>query len=170
MNCHLLDANVFIDAKNTYYSFETAPGFWSWLRDEHTRGTICSITAVHDELARQEDELAEWAQTLPKTFWLHEDDATLPHLQTVASWAMDPAHKYREAARTEFLAAADFRLVAAARAWTMPIATNEVSQPDSGRKVKLPDACHAQNVEVTRGHILFRRLGLRLVQSRDQSQ
>lgn len=166
MNRHLLDANVFIDAKNTYYSFETAPGFWDWLRDAHERGTICSITAVHDELTRQDDELAEWAKAMPKSFWLHEDAATLPHLQFVAAWAMDPTTIYQPAARTEFLAAADFRLVAAARAWTMPIATNEVARPESGKKVKLPDACRAHGVDVTRGHLLFRRLGLRLVQER----
>lgn len=28
---YLLDANVFIEAKNRYYGFDLAPGFWDWL-------------------------------------------------------------------------------------------------------------------------------------------
>ncbi len=32
---HLLDANTFIEAKNTYYSFAVAPGFWGWLLAAH---------------------------------------------------------------------------------------------------------------------------------------
>ena len=28
---YLLDTNVFIEAKNRYYSFDLAPGFWEWL-------------------------------------------------------------------------------------------------------------------------------------------
>lgn len=27
----LLDANVFIEAKNRYYGFDICPGFWRWL-------------------------------------------------------------------------------------------------------------------------------------------
>ena len=27
----LIDANVLIEAKNRYYAFDIAPGFWYWL-------------------------------------------------------------------------------------------------------------------------------------------
>jgi len=46
---YLLDANVFIEAKNTYYSFATAPGFWQWLRDLHDKEIIASIPEVRDD-------------------------------------------------------------------------------------------------------------------------
>lgn len=160
---YLLDANVFIHAKNTYYGFDTAPGFWEWLKGEHERGTVCSISAVYDELARQEDELTEWARAMPETFWLREDAATLPHLQDVVEWTMAPERRFRDTARTEFLAAADYRLLAAARAWTMTIATHEKSSPESVRRVLIPDVCRNFDVPVTSAHALFRQLGLRLV-------
>ena len=28
---YLLDANVFIEAKNHYYRFEVCPAFWEWI-------------------------------------------------------------------------------------------------------------------------------------------
>ncbi len=32
---YLLDANVFIDAKNRYYGFDIVPAFWDWLQQAH---------------------------------------------------------------------------------------------------------------------------------------
>jgi hypothetical protein len=31
MTDYLLDANVFIQAKNLHYGFDFCPGFWDWL-------------------------------------------------------------------------------------------------------------------------------------------
>jgi len=31
----LVDANVLIEAKNRYYAFDIAPGFWAWLDQAH---------------------------------------------------------------------------------------------------------------------------------------
>ncbi len=35
---YLLDANVFIDAKNRYYGFDFCPGFWDWVDLAHAMG------------------------------------------------------------------------------------------------------------------------------------
>ncbi|MCQ3804422.1 MAG: DUF4411 family protein [bacterium] len=34
MPLRLLDANVFIQAKHSYYSFDLVPAFWSWLQSQ----------------------------------------------------------------------------------------------------------------------------------------
>jgi hypothetical protein len=47
---YLLDANVFIEAKNGYYGFDFAPAFWDWLDHEHSNGNLFSIEKVRDEL------------------------------------------------------------------------------------------------------------------------
>lgn len=47
---HLVDANILIDAKNRYYAFDIAPGFWTWLEKAHRSGLLISIDAVRDEL------------------------------------------------------------------------------------------------------------------------
>jgi hypothetical protein len=40
---YLLDANVFIEAKNRYYGFEICPGFWEWLISENAADRVFSI-------------------------------------------------------------------------------------------------------------------------------
>ena len=47
---YLLDADVFIRAKNDHYSFDTVPGFWDWLHNANARGDVFSIQRVRDEL------------------------------------------------------------------------------------------------------------------------
>lgn len=56
---YLLDANVLIEAKNRYYAFDIAPGFWDWLHQAHLQSLACSIEAVRDELLTGKDDLAE---------------------------------------------------------------------------------------------------------------
>jgi hypothetical protein len=64
---YLLDANVFVEAKNAYYGFDFAPGFWDWLDREHANGNVYSIEKVRDELIGGDDELADWAKTRIRT-------------------------------------------------------------------------------------------------------
>ena len=37
---YLVDANVLIEAKNRYYAFDIAPGFWKWLDQAHAQGGL----------------------------------------------------------------------------------------------------------------------------------
>lgn len=43
---YLVDANVLIEAKNRYYAFDIAPGFWEWLEGAHAAGEVGSIEAT----------------------------------------------------------------------------------------------------------------------------
>ena len=47
---YLLDANVFIEAKNSYYSFAICPGFWNSLIGLFNSGELCSIDYIRQEL------------------------------------------------------------------------------------------------------------------------
>ncbi|WFR67697.1 DUF4411 family protein [Curtobacterium flaccumfaciens] len=59
---------MFIEAKNRYYAFDLAPGFWEWLDADAAAGAIGSIEEVSTELLAGADELARWAQTHPAMF------------------------------------------------------------------------------------------------------
>jgi hypothetical protein len=48
MTTYLLDANVFIQAKNQYYGFDIVPAFWAWLIAANGAGTVFSIEKVSD--------------------------------------------------------------------------------------------------------------------------
>lgn len=54
----LLDANVFITAKNTYYGLDLVPAFWLWLEVQAAAGEIASTDLVYGELKNGNDELS----------------------------------------------------------------------------------------------------------------
>ena len=160
---HLLDANTFIEAKNLYYPFEVAPGYWDWLLSAHDHGVLASVVAVRAELLAQGDELAAWARRTPATFWVEESSGTVAALRTLAAWADSPTLRYRPAARAEFLAAADFRLIGEALGGGHTVVTREASAPDSLNDIKIPDVCTAHRLPCIDPFRLYRTAGLRLV-------
>ncbi len=73
---YLVDSDVFITAKNLYYSFEICPGFWKCMLHHHRRGRVFSIDRVRSELlagSRTED-LVRWVHSdVPEAFFLEAD-------------------------------------------------------------------------------------------------
>ena len=58
---YLLDANVFIQAKNLHYGLDFCPAFWQWLIERNASGAVFSIEKVGDEIEAGQDDLSEWA-------------------------------------------------------------------------------------------------------------
>ncbi|MCY3948115.1 MAG: DUF4411 family protein, partial [Acidimicrobiaceae bacterium] len=101
----MLDADVFIRAKNQYYGFELCPGFWDWLELMNAAGTVCSVEAVLLELIEGDDDLAQWARD-HRSFFLSPTAADIESIAAVNRWAND-SPSYEAAAKTEFARAAD---------------------------------------------------------------
>ena len=53
---YLLDADVFISAKNLHYGFDFCPAFWDWIIANNASGRIYSIEKVGDEVLALGDE------------------------------------------------------------------------------------------------------------------
>lgn len=100
---YIIDTNVLIEAKNRYYAFDLAPGFWEWLDLHHHEGTLASIEQVKSEIIRGNDKLSEWAKEHPD-FFLPFDAPAVEALRGVTSWAVK---EYPESAANEFLHVAD---------------------------------------------------------------
>ena len=68
----LMDADVFISAKNRHYAFDICPGFWDSLVYHFGAGNIRSIDKVRNELlaGRDTEDLYQWAKNLPTSFFL----------------------------------------------------------------------------------------------------
>lgn len=160
---YLLDSNVLMTAARSYYSFDIAPGFWDWLEAQHHAGNLSSTQGVKDEIAAGSDVLSVWASHLPTAFWRKVRQNTIISASALAVWVSDPARPYTRAARDEFLAVADSMLVAEGHASGMTIVSHEVPDPNSKKRVKIPDACAAFGVPYANPYEVFRRLGLRLV-------
>ncbi len=135
---YLLDANVFVQAKNLHYGLDFCPAFWEWLIINNSIGLVFSIEKVGDEIEAGNDELAAWAAQRGPGFFLKPDAAMLPALGRVSTWATSQHDE--PAATNMFLQVADYYLVAQALANGHTLVTHEVSSP-STKKVKIPDAC-----------------------------
>lgn len=155
----LLDANVFIQAKNLHYGFDFCPAFWSWVDRSHAAGRVLSLEQVGDELAAGTDELATWAQARPLLF-VRPDAATVPSLRTVSAWAVRAG--YDAAALNTFLQVADFYLVAYAHAHGLSLVTHEVAA-DTIKKIKIPNAAVALGIKCVTPYAMLRSERARFV-------
>ena len=154
MTRYLLDANIFIQAKNLHYGFDFCPAFWDWLQEQNAKGTVASIDKVSDELHAGSDELSDWAEKQGERFFLPPDDDVLPALQTVSNWAN--TQNYEPSAVATFFQVADYWLVAHALAYGYTIVTHEIPA-NSVRKIKIPNACVGLGVRCVSPYDMLRR-------------
>jgi len=141
---YLLDANIFIQAKNLHYSFDFCPAFWDWLDANNKTGLVFSIEKVRDELIGGDDELAEWAKARGAEFFLPPDNDMVPSLAEISTWAS--SGDYEPGAVNQFLQVADYYLVAHGHAHGFDVVTHEVAA-NSVKKIKIPNACIAHGVK-----------------------
>ena len=151
---YLLDADVFIGAKNLHYGLDFCPAFWDWLVDKNASGTVFSVEKVGDEVQTVADELSEWAEARGTGFFLRPDATTFPALGAVSAWAT--GQHYESSAVSTFLQVADYYLVAQAYAAGHIVVTHEVPSA-STRRIKIPDACIGPGIKCMTPFEMLRR-------------
>ena len=157
---YLLDANIFIQAKNLHYGMDFCPGFWQWLVWANASGRVFSVEKVGDELLAGSDELATWARERDETFFLPPDQPTIVGLIAVAEWVRK--QNYRPAAVNEFLQDTDYYLIAYAHAHGHVVVTHEIAS-DGVKRVKIPSVCIGMKVKCITPFEMLRSERVRLV-------
>lgn len=157
---YLLDANIFIQAKNLHYGFDFCPAFWEWLQTQNDAGVVGSIERVWTELVAGDDALSEWANARGDAFFHAPDDAVLPALGRVSEWVL--AQAYDQAATATFFQVADYWLVAHALAHGCVVVTHE-RPADSIRKIKIPNPCVGLGITCMSPYEMLRRERARFV-------
>jgi Domain of unknown function (DUF4411) len=157
---YLLDADVFIRAKNLHYGLDFCPAFWDWLVTNNQSGLVFSIEKVEDEIVAGDDALSEWTTKRGPGFFLRPDATTLPALAAVSTWAT--GQSYEQSAIATFLQVADYYVVAQALAGQHTVVTHEIPSA-SKRKIKIPDACIGLNIKCMTPYELLRRERARFV-------
>jgi hypothetical protein len=157
---YLLDADVFIRAKNLHYGLDFCPAFWDWLVEHNASGTVFSVERVGDEVQAVADELSEWAEARGTGFFLRPDATAFPALAAVSSWAT--GQRYEPSAVSTFLQVADYYLVAQAYAAGHTVVTHEVPSA-STRRIKIPDACIGLGIKCMTPFEMLRRERARFV-------
>jgi hypothetical protein len=135
---YLLDANVFIQAKNLHYGLDFCPAFWEWLIETNTSGQVYSIDKVADEIAAGADELTDWMRRQDKGLFLKTDSQTAAQFGRVSTWVTQ--QQYEPVAINTFLQVADFYLIAHAMAGGHTVVTHEVPA-NSTKRIKIPNVC-----------------------------
>lgn len=157
---YLLDANVFIQAKNLHYGLDFCPAFWEWLVASNAGGKVFSIEKVGDEIDAGADELTAWVMQRGPNFFLKPDTAMLPALGSVSTWAT--SQSYEPAAVSTFLQVADYYLVAYALAHGHTVVTHEIAST-STKRIKIPNACIGLGIKCMTPFEMLRRERARFV-------
>lgn len=128
---YILDANVFIQAHQRYYPFDTCPGFWRAIIEPSKRKRICSIDRVESELTGAKDALSEWVKNeAPSGFFKQTaDKAVIDGFASIVDW-VNNEKQFTPAAKTEFAGIADGWLVAYAKSNGLVVVTQEEFRPD----------------------------------------
>ncbi|WP_082543671.1 DUF4411 family protein [Sanguibacter sp. Leaf3] len=159
---YIVDSNILIEAKDRYYGLDFAPGFWEWLVEARHAGRVFSVTAVRDEVEGRGDELSEWSRSAGRDLYLSPRSTVAGPLTELARWA-NRHDRYTASAEREFLASADYTLVAQACDLGYTVVTHETPSPDSRRRIKIPEACAAVGVPCCTPWQVLRTEGARLV-------
>lgn len=142
----LVDANVFMEAANTYYAFRRVPGFWVWLKDAVQGGQIRTVQFVLDEVEYPE-ELVQWVEELGVDILTVDlsDPAVQSAYQNIVNWLVGQSFGPEHVAN--FLDKADPWLIAAAKVHELTVVTQESLAGSGTKKVKIPNVCDAHGVE-----------------------
>ena len=164
MAVYLVDSNFFIQAHRATYPLDVVPGFWEVVKRLADAGNIISIDKVKKEIYSQNDALTNWCKSnLSDTFY-QDTSSVMNEYRKVTTWAMSKSSHYVPNALNEFLSAdeADAFLIAYALADVSNriIITHERSQPDSKKKIKIPEPCDELGVSYINTIDMFRRLGV----------
>ncbi len=152
---YVLDANVFIEAHQKYYSFGICPGFWKALVHQHTRGRVVSIdrvqaelTDIDPDLTETRDILKDWAENkAPRGFFKQTKDQEVIDMFGVIVNSIDSEPQFSPAAKTEFLTVADGWVIAFAKVNGLIVVTHEGYAPNVKKRVPIPNVCRKFGVK-----------------------
>ena len=160
---YVVDSDVFITAKNRYYSFDICPGFWKSMVHHHLEGRVFSVDRVRSELleGRPTEDLVRWLRDqVPEGFFVPVDiDEVVRAYTDIMTWAQCHPN-YSDPAKAKFATGADGWLVAYAQVHGATVVTNERSAPESKREIKLPDVCYRFKVQPLDTFAMLRALNV----------
>jgi len=165
MDKYLLDSNVFIQPKNTYYAFDLVPSYWNLFASILEGGRMFVTSSVFDELMHHDDELEKWIEEQSKinpNFKVDEknDKRTFEiYSELTEQYADNP--RYTAKNRHDFFEGADPWIIACASAKGMTVVSFERRAPEA-KIIKVPDVCDRLGVRCIDLFQMLRELKFRL--------
>lgn len=164
---YVLDANIFIEASQRYYSFDFGTKFWDFLVENGKKGVLCSIDKVLKEIQKgdKEDPLRKWAEkSFSKYFLPTNNDEVLKYYIDVINFVNNKKEQYSENAINEFLQEdnADAWVIAYAKYRELIVVTHEVFNPNSKKRVLIPNVCKEIKIEYIDTFAMLKKLNFTL--------
>lgn len=164
---YILDTNIFIEAARRYYSFDFGSKFWDFLINEAKKGVICSIDKVFEEIKQgnENDPLRKWAvSSFVNYFFSTINNVVLQHYQEIIKIVNSKNNQYSENAINEFLKEdnADAWIIAYAKYQNLIVVTHESYNPNSRKKVLIPNVCKTFKIECIDTFQMLKNLNFKL--------
>ncbi|XBS69909.1 DUF4411 family protein [Acerihabitans sp. KWT182] len=162
---YILDANIFIEAQNTYYCLDVCPGFWDFLGERFSTGELISIRNVYDEIAYKDEYIFDWLKDRKSFFGSVDDEQTQIYFGQVVNYVQKEytSRKSNNPNINIFLGGADPWLIAKAKALSATLVTHEIKAGLGSYKPKIPDVCENFGVSTIRTNDLLRSLQIRFI-------
>ncbi len=144
---YIIDANILILSSRQLYPFDIMPGFWDQLIEKGAEKTVL-IDKIKSEIYCGDDELSEWLQENQGSFIekdMNDPGVIAAYGRIIQSVTDNP--QYDQAAKDEFANIADSWLCAHALAHGYVIITQEKRNPESKRRVMIPNVCEEFGIE-----------------------
>jgi hypothetical protein len=141
---YCLDANVFIQPWQTYYSPNICPDYWVLLRELGLSKRIFIPEAVYEEITRTEDDLANWIKS--SNIPIHKIDENVTKcLKDI--YENNPIHKFL-VDNTKQRSLADPWVIAHAINEKACVVTKEEKVTAlSSKRIKIPNVCDNMGVD-----------------------
>jgi len=145
----ILDADILIRAKNTYYQFERVPQFWDWLAHQAEVGAVKmpieTWNKIGDKPVERRDDLAEWAIENKDNLVVDDRSYDSRFPEVLAQYARPDGQPFTEANVEKI--GDDYQLIACALHNDATLVSFERSANAVGPNRKVPNVCADLGVE-----------------------
>ncbi|MFN3605484.1 MAG: DUF4411 family protein [Leptonema sp. (in: bacteria)] len=161
-----MDSNVFIEASRRYYAFNFGTKFWDFLVQMAENNILCSVDKVLKEIkeGNVNDPLRQWAENQFARYFLStENNEVLRHYKEIVN-KVDANVNYTDNAKMEFMEEknADAWVIAFAKYKNLTVVTHESYNPNSKKKVLIPNVCREFNIKYIDTFEMLKGLNFRL--------
>ncbi len=144
---YVLDTNVLISASQLHFKFASGTRFWEFMLEAHNAGEfIVSIDKVLAEIAMKKDDLHEWSQNAPKSFFARSSLPAVDQALFEIVGRLQRMGQYSDDAHDDFLAAADSRIIAYAKIESATVVTQEKRRDNAIERVYIPSVCAQEGI------------------------
>ena len=160
---YIIDSNILISSSRRFYPFDIMPGFWRQFL-EKIDGKVVLIDKVKEEIFSGNDQLSDWLRENQACFIqknMSDIEVINAYSRIIQNVADNPC--YSEAAKEEFARVTDSWICAHALAHKYVVVTEETYDPNSKKRVKIPNICKGYEIEYIDMLRFFREIEVKIL-------